>query len=291
MFLGRRGRWWNRLSIDLDHLARPVDVCVACLNGVDDPYVAVGDRRTIQDRLSRYQRNYGAAATAKRRSTGFSAPTYLASATAPTTPAEITDVADFLKAVAMSAVSDRVCRGFEVPPKFMSPTRGWIGGVRGEVTITGNPLNRTAGEKSIFVGVNSADLSVGVDASITRLRYGDGSACAAPASCDALANITSDVMAAVDAATQLSAPVLRKLSFKWKVADAAVVAGDVHAPDINTDVPQEPAGDPVMSVEAYALQHYAQAGGWTGSHCEGAVFHSLFGLLLWEVCCFVNHHL
>uniref|UniRef100_A0A383VBR8 Fanconi-associated nuclease n=1 Tax=Tetradesmus obliquus TaxID=3088 RepID=A0A383VBR8_TETOB len=40
-----------------------------------------------------------------------------------------------------------------------------------------------------------------------------------------------------------------------------------------------------VTVEALALQHYASAegGGWQGLHCEGGVWATLFGLLLWDV--------
>jgi hypothetical protein len=38
-------------------------------------------------------------------------------------------------------------------------------------------------------------------------------------------------------------------------------------------------------VEQLALQHYAseEGGGWQGLHCEGGVWATLFGLLLWDV--------
>lgn len=41
----------------------------------------------------------------------------------------------------------------------------------------------------------------------------------------------------------------------------------------------------MCSVEEYALQHYAtpEHGGWTGLHCEGGVWATLFGLLFWSV--------
>ncbi|WIA36406.1 hypothetical protein OEZ86_007718 [Tetradesmus obliquus] len=40
-----------------------------------------------------------------------------------------------------------------------------------------------------------------------------------------------------------------------------------------------------VTVEQLALQHYASAegGGWQGLHCEGGVWATLFGLLLWDV--------
>ncbi|WIA16211.1 hypothetical protein OEZ85_012924 [Tetradesmus obliquus] len=40
-----------------------------------------------------------------------------------------------------------------------------------------------------------------------------------------------------------------------------------------------------VTVEALALQHYtsAEGGGWQGLHCEGGVWATLFGLLLWDV--------
>jgi len=37
------------------------------------------------------------------------------------------------------------------------------------------------------------------------------------------------------------------------------------------------------SVEELVLQHYAQAGGWSGVHCEGGLWRALAVLLLWEM--------
>ena len=62
----RRGRWWNRLSLDLTHLGQRVPACVACLDALDDPAVPPGDRITLQRRLQRLQRHVGAAANAMR---------------------------------------------------------------------------------------------------------------------------------------------------------------------------------------------------------------------------------
>ena len=44
-------------------------------------------------------------------------------------------------------------------------------------------------------------------------------------------------------------------------------------------------GGQLCSVEELALEHYAgqEGGGWKGLHCEGGVWVTLFGLLMWDV--------
>lgn len=37
------------------------------------------------------------------------------------------------------------------------------------------------------------------------------------------------------------------------------------------------------SVEAFALEHFAESGGWSGVHSEASVFTTIFGLLFWDI--------
>jgi Fanconi-associated nuclease 1 len=39
----------------------------------------------------------------------------------------------------------------------------------------------------------------------------------------------------------------------------------------------------LVGVEAHALRHYEETGGWRGLHCEGGPVLALFGLLMWDV--------
>ena len=63
-----------------------------------------------------------------------------------------------------------------------------------------------------------------------------------------------------------------------QLAGAAAVGADLtHDPQLRA------AG--VVGVEELSLQFYATAkqGGWLGTHCEGGLLHTLFGLLMWPV--------
>jgi hypothetical protein len=51
--LARRGTWWGRLSINLEHLKRPDDALEAAEAALADPYVRHGDRLFLQRRVLR----------------------------------------------------------------------------------------------------------------------------------------------------------------------------------------------------------------------------------------------
>ncbi|CAM9449623.1 unnamed protein product, partial [Phaeothamnion confervicola] len=49
----RRGRLWNRLALDMQHLGRHGEAFTACRTALQDPYVVGGDRLTLEKRLQR----------------------------------------------------------------------------------------------------------------------------------------------------------------------------------------------------------------------------------------------
>lgn len=50
---GRRGDWWNRLAVNLGHLARPKECMAVCEQALADPLVRSGDRLKLERRLAR----------------------------------------------------------------------------------------------------------------------------------------------------------------------------------------------------------------------------------------------
>jgi hypothetical protein len=280
-----RGRWWDRLSIDLAHLDRPVDACASCLDALDDPCVAGGDRITLQRRLTRLSRRHGAAATAKRRQRGIVSSSPRAVGSSPSDSTADNAFLDTLKAIAMSSVVDRVSSGGHLP-KYISPVKGWVGGVRGEETIVGNPTNRVTGEKSRFIGKDLGSEAVVADpAAKRRERVSGGSLPSQNADeCDAgFVNVTTSVMDAVDRDGKATVAHLSADSNRKQTLAAT-------APELDIDVDMDSivassttSSDTLVTVEEYALQHYQAKAGWSGQHCEGGVFHALFGILMWEV--------
>lgn len=59
----RRGRWWERLCVNLAHLGRPVQACIAAKEGAKDEYVVGGDRLGLERRLAKLQQRHGVAAS------------------------------------------------------------------------------------------------------------------------------------------------------------------------------------------------------------------------------------
>ena len=69
------------------------------------------------------------------------------------------------------------------------------------------------------------------------------------------------------------------------VAGGSSGRGAAEGPDIAADVVMAASEECIVGVEELALQHYSLRcqGGWLGAHCEGGVFYTLFGLLMWPV--------
>lgn len=50
---GRRGDWWNRLSVNHSHLGQTKEALSVCENALADPFVRTGDRLKLEKRLIR----------------------------------------------------------------------------------------------------------------------------------------------------------------------------------------------------------------------------------------------
>jgi hypothetical protein len=273
------------LSIDYAHVDRPVDACVACIDALDDPCVSGGDKITLQRRLTRLSRKHGAAATAKRRQRGRSGASPTPSGFDAKDSADPTPFLDTLKAIAMSSVVERVSGGY-VLPKYISAVKGWIGGVRGEESIVGNPTNRVTGEKSRFIGKEAgSDLQLAETAAKRRERLIDGSLPGrlVENSEAGFVNITQTVMDGANRDGKATTAVLIAANSPKKVSTSGGPELDIDV-DVDAIAAGQPmtSSDTLVSVEEYALQHYEAKGGWAGQHCEGGVFHALFGILMWE---------
>lgn len=86
----------------------------------------------------------------------------------------------------------------------------------------------------------------------------------------------------MDSAGAATAAVLASSQRSKAVAKGGVLDIDTEV-RVGDSVSESAPKEDRVTVEAYAMQHYAASGGWTGVHCEGGLFHTLFGLLMWEV--------
>eukprot|EP01027_Heterolobosea_sp_BB2_P019476 GEZU01027349.1.p1 GENE.GEZU01027349.1~~GEZU01027349.1.p1 ORF type:complete len:556 (-),score=130.14 GEZU01027349.1:166-1833(-) len=50
---GRRGKWWNRLAINLEHLGKKREALEVCVSALNDPHVRTGERLSIEKRFQR----------------------------------------------------------------------------------------------------------------------------------------------------------------------------------------------------------------------------------------------
>ena len=41
--------------------------------------------------------------------------------------------------------------------------------------------------------------------------------------------------------------------------------------------------DEVCSVEELVIQYYQNNGSWNGTHCEGGIYRTIFGIFMWDI--------
>ncbi|EGZ07022.1 hypothetical protein PHYSODRAFT_450696, partial [Phytophthora sojae] len=131
----KRGYWWDRLALNLEHLKCTDQAQDACVNALEDPHVLAADRIALDRRLNRLQRQ-------KDRIESFSTTEMLLqnTGTSMITPCnEHNDDNDEEKAVSAEARTTYNYR---------------------QNHIVGRPLNRQMGEKSRFVGYDDEPCTV-----------------------------------------------------------------------------------------------------------------------------------
>ncbi|CAI5718835.1 unnamed protein product [Hyaloperonospora brassicae] len=140
----KRGYWWDRLALNLEHMKCIPQAIDTCVNALEDDHVLAADRLALERRLHRLRRCYARQEEAHR--VKLQSSTGLARQQRATTSASV-------QVVAISDDED------EDEEKAMA--------VAGQCTysyrqdhIVGRPLNRQTGEKSRFVGYDDEPCTV-----------------------------------------------------------------------------------------------------------------------------------
>ena len=292
----RRGRIFNRLALDLQHLAKETgtaslhaEALAVCDQALKDVYVSGGDRLTL---LKRRQRLVAVVEKAG------SADAADAAAVAKASAMKMSKGAGLLEECLSDSISsddfqdsergagERGARGVKVKAK-LSKTKLGKGGARkravgdGSERVSSPPLVEQIGnEELVLLGIVSED----------TLR----------ATTDGDLHSTDDDASGHGARAQepgRGGHFMSALQREWAEWPDDVIEGTRLGEktvgrksrfagfDLDETRWAEGTDGQTCGVEMLCLQHYAQPanGAWYGLHCEGACFRTLFGILFWDI--------
>ncbi|KAL3665099.1 hypothetical protein V7S43_009732 [Phytophthora oleae] len=133
----KRGYWWDRLALNLEHLKCLDQARDTCVNALEDPHVLAADRIALQRRLNRLERQKGRGETMRMESLSTADLLLQNTGTSMITPStEDDNNKDEANAAAHTSYEYR------------------------RNHIVGRPLNRQMGEKSRFVGYDDEPCTV-----------------------------------------------------------------------------------------------------------------------------------
>ncbi|KUF83385.1 Fanconi-associated nuclease 1 [Phytophthora nicotianae] len=134
----KRGYWWDRLALNLEHLKCADQARDTCLNALEDPHVLAADRIAIQRRLNRLERQKDR--DERIRVESLSTADLLLQSTGTSLIAPTSEHDDDEEK--MVPVETHICYEYR------------------KSRIVGRPLNRQTGEKSRFVGYDDEPCTV-----------------------------------------------------------------------------------------------------------------------------------
>ncbi|KAG7391129.1 Fanconi-associated nuclease 1 [Phytophthora pseudosyringae] len=137
----KRGYWWDRLALNLEHLKCRDQARDACVNALQDPHVLAADRIALQRRLNRLDRQKDR--DEKKRVESLSTDDLLLQSTGTS-----------LITPSMDVNEDNADEG-KTGPAAALPTYEYR-----QNHVVGRPLNRQTGEKSRFVGYDDEPCTV-----------------------------------------------------------------------------------------------------------------------------------
>ncbi|KAI9991205.1 hypothetical protein PInf_018837 [Phytophthora infestans] len=134
----KRGYWWDRLALNLEHLKCADQARATCVNALEDPHVLAADRIAIQRRLNRLERQKDRDERIRVESLSTADLLLQSTKTSMITPIMDTNDDEEKAVPAETHVSYDYCKSH----------------------IVGRPLNRQTGEKSRFVGYDDEPCTV-----------------------------------------------------------------------------------------------------------------------------------
>ncbi|KAL4117137.1 hypothetical protein PRIC2_012585 [Phytophthora ramorum] len=135
----KRGYWWDRLALNLEHLKCRDQARDTCVNALEDPHVLAADRIALERRLRRLERQKDRSERKPVESLSTTDLLLQDTGTSLITPSNDLDDEDEDKAVPVEAHTTYEYR---------------------QSHIVGRPLNRQTGEKSRFVGYDDEPCTV-----------------------------------------------------------------------------------------------------------------------------------